>query len=175
MGVMGRSVTSLGIAVVSAALALVVVTQTGCGGDGQRAVRAASTTSVHVSAPAVRPAMPPRPYARPAGAVRVTSSAQLSAALSNGRREAIVLAPGVYDNSRPFSDRDGDRLYAERLGRAVLKTGIVLGSNEGPAGASIRGLTFDVTDRAKTLHGSIVHVWGSASHASVRDTRLNGH
>jgi hypothetical protein len=105
----------------------------------------------------------------------VSSSSDLAAALANGRREAIVLAPGVYDNPRPFADRDGDRLYAARLGRAVLKAGVVLGANAGPPGASIRGLTFNVRDRAKTLHGAIVHVWGSASHASVLDTRFYGH
>jgi hypothetical protein len=150
-------------------LALLAVLQAGCAGEPKRAAAVpASTTSVAVAAPPVRPPARPRPYALPAGAVRVSSSAELGAALSNGRREAIVLAPGVYDSARPFSDRDGDRLYAERLGRAILKTGMVLGANEGPPGASIRGLTFNVTNPAKTLHGSIVHVWGSATHASSR-------
>ena len=82
--------------------------------------------------------------------------------------------PGTYDNPKPFADREGDRLYAARLGAAVLRAGVVLGANEGPPGASIRGLRFDVSDPAKTLNGAIVHVWGSASHASVRDTRLDG-
>lgn len=176
MGVTGRSITSLGIGLIVASLALLAVVQAGCADEPKRAAAVpASTTSVDVAAPAVRPPARPRPYALPAGALRVSSSAELATALSNGRRETIVLAPGVYDNSRPFSDRDGDRLYAERLGRAVLKTGVVLGANEGAPGASIRGLTFDVTDPAKTLHGSIVHVWGSATHASVLDTRLYGH
>jgi hypothetical protein len=176
MGVTGRSITSLGIGLTAASLALLAVMQAGCAGEPKRAAAVpASTTSVDVAAPAVRPPARPRPYALPAGAVRVSSSAELAAALSNGRREAIVLAPGVYDSARPFSDRDGDRLFAERLGRAILKTGVVLGANEGPPGASIRGLTFNVTNPAKTLHGSIVHVWGSATHASVLDTRLYGH
>jgi hypothetical protein len=39
----------------------------------------------------------------------------------------------------------------------------------------IRGLTFNVADPAKTLEGAVVHVWGSAAHAAVLDTRLNGH
>jgi hypothetical protein len=175
MGVMGRSVTSLGIAVVVASLVLLAVTQAGCGAETRRASEPASTTSVNIAPPVVQRPLRPRPYALPAGAVRVSSSAELASALSNGRREAIVLAPGVYDNARPFSDRDGDRLFAERLGRAVLKAGVVLGANEGLPGASIRGLTFNVTDPHKTLHGSIVHVWGSASAASVLDTRLYGH
>jgi hypothetical protein len=110
----------------------------------------------------------------PLGARLVSSSQELVAAIANGRREAIVLAPGVYDNARPFADRDGDQLYAARLGRAVFRAGVVLGANGGPPGASLRGLTFDVVDRAKTLEGAIVHVWGSASHASVLDTRLYG-
>jgi hypothetical protein len=161
---------------VAAAAGLFAATQAGCGADEPKSAAVpASTTSVNVAPPHVRQPVRPRPYALPTGALLVSSSSDLAAALANGRREAIVLAPGVYDNPRPFADRDGDRLYAARLGRAVLKAGVVLGANAGPPGASIRGLTFNVRDRAKTLHGAIVHVWGSASHASVLDTRFYGH
>jgi len=172
---MGRSVTTLGLAVVVGALALLAVAQAGCGGDTERAAQPTSTTSVKLTPPTVRLPGRPRRYAVPAGAVRVSTSAELQSALTNGRREAIVLGPGIYDDARPFADRDGDQLFAARLGSVVLKTGIVLGSNEGAPGASIRGLVFNVTDPRKTLQGSIVHVWGSASHASVLDTRLYGH
>ena len=173
---MRRSVTSLGIALVAAAAGLFAATQAGCGADGTKSAAVpADTTSVHVASPQVRQPARPRPYTVPVNALLVSSSSELAAALANGHREAIVLAPGVYDNPRPFADRDGDRLYAARLGRAVLKAGVVLGANAGAPGASIRGLTFNVRDPAKTLHGAIVHVWGSASHASVLDTRLYGH
>jgi hypothetical protein len=111
----------------------------------------------------------------PRQALHVSSSQGLAAALADDRRETIVLTPGVYDNSRPFVDRDGDRIYASRLGRAVLRAGIVLGSNDGPPGALIRGLTFSVADPSKTLDGAIVHVWGSAAYASVLDIRIDGH
>jgi len=173
---MGRSVTSLGIALVAAAAGLFAATQAGCGADEpESAAVPASTASVNVATPQARRPARPRPYTVPPDALVVSSSPDLAAALSNGRRESIVLAPGVYDNPRPFADRDGDRLYAALPGRAVLKAGVVLGANAGPPGASIRGLTFNVRDRAKTLHGAIVHVWGSASHASILDTRLYGH
>jgi hypothetical protein len=173
---MGRIVTSLGIALVAAAAGVFAATQAGCGADDrQNAAVPAATTSVHVALPQVRQPARPRPYSVPVNALLVSSSSELAAALANGHPEAIVLAPGVYDNSRPFADRDGDQLYAARLGRAVLKAGVVLGANAGAPGASIRGLTFNVRDPAKTLHGAIVHVWGSASHASVLDTRLYGH
>lgn len=173
---MGRSVTSLGIALVAAAAGLFAATQAGCGADEpEGATTPTSTTSVHVALPAVRQPARPRPYTVPVNALLVSSSSELAAALANGRREAIVLAPGVYDNPQPFADRDGDQLYAARLGRAVLKAGVVLGANAGAPGASIRGLTFNVRDPAKTLHGAIVHVWGSAAHASVLDTRFYGH
>jgi hypothetical protein len=173
---MGRSVTFLGIGLVAAAAGLFAATQAGCGADeSESAAVPASTTSVNVAPPRVRQPARPRPYVVPIGALLVSSSSDLAAALANGRREAIVLAPGVYDNSRPFADRDGDRLYAARPGRAVLKAGVVLGANAGAPGASIRGITFNVRDPAKTLHGAIVHVWGSASHASVLDTRFYGH
>ena len=173
---MGRSVTSLGIATVVACVAILAATEAGCASQPQRAARAGAqeTRSVDLSPPVVRRPALPRPYAIPVGAREVSTSAELLAALSDGQREAIVLAPGVYDNARPFADREGDRLYAAGLGRAVFKAGVVLGANAGPPGASLRGLTFDVRQRAKTLEGAIVHVWGSALHASVLDTRLYG-
>jgi hypothetical protein len=161
---------SLGIVTVFACLALLVAVEAGCAAQAERAAG-----SVELASPSVRPPAPPRQYAVPAGARAVSSSEELSAALADGRTEALVLEPGAYDNPRPFADREGDRLYAARLGKVVLRAGIVLGANAGPAGASIQGLSFDVSDRAKTLHGAIVHIWGSASHASVLDTRLYGH
>src|SRR5512144_1940882 len=151
MGVIGRSVTSLGIVTVVASLALLAVAQVGCASEPETAGRATSTTSVNLTPPVARRPAAPRPYVVPLDARLVSSSQELVAALANGRREAIVLAPGVYDNARPFADRDGDRLYAARLGRAVFRAGVVLGANGGPPGASLRGLTFNVVDRAKTL------------------------
>jgi hypothetical protein len=164
---------SLGIVTVVACLALLAVAETGCAEKPERGEEA-STKSVELQPRAARLPARPRPYSLPAGAQAVSSSRELVAALTDGRREAIVLAPGTYDNPGPFADREGDRLYAARLGTAVFKAGVVLGGNSGPPGASIRGLSFDVSDPAKTLNGAIVHVWGSASHASVRDTRLGG-
>jgi hypothetical protein len=155
---------------VVACLALLVAGETGCAARAER-----TAASVELAPPSVRLPAPPRPYAVPAGARAVSTSEELTAALADGRREALVLGPGTYDNPRPFADRDGDRLYAARLGKVVLRAGIVLGANAGRAGASIQGLSFDVSAAAKTLHGAIVHVWGSASHASVLDTRLYGH
>jgi hypothetical protein len=174
MGVIGSSVMSLGVVTVVACLALLVAVESGCAAQAERATKA-STASVELAPPSVRLPARPRPYAVPAGARAVSSSRELSAALADGRSENVVLEAGTYDNPRPFADREGDRLYAARLGKVVLRAGIFLGSNTGRPGASIRGLTFDVSDPAKTLHGAIVHVWGSASHASVLDTRLYGH
>ena len=173
MGVIGSSVMSLGVVTVVACVALLAAAETGCAAKPVRAVEA-STKRVELEPPAVRLPARPRPYDVPAGARAVASSRELVAALTDGRREAIVLAPGTYDNPKPFADREGDRLYAARVGTAVFKAGVVLGANGGAPGASIRGLRFDVSDPAKTLDGAIVHVWGSASHASVRDTRLDG-
>ena len=123
----------------------------------------------------VRSPRAPSGYAVPRNALRVSSSAQLENALADGRTETIVLSPGVYDAPRPFADREGDRILASRLGRAVLRAGFVLGGNNGPPGALIRGLTFSVRDPRKTLDGDVVHVWGSAASASVLDTRIDGH
>ena len=175
MSVIGSSVMSLGIVTVAACVALLAATGTGCAAKPKVEPAAkASAKSVELEPPAARLPARPRPYTVPAAAQAVSSSRELVAALTDGRPEAIVLAPGIYDNPRPFADRDGDQLYAARLGSAVFKAGVVLGSNSGPPGASIRGLRFDVSDPAKTLDGAIVHVWGSASHASVYDTWLAG-
>jgi hypothetical protein len=154
--------------------------QTGCAGADRSAGTARASNShariASATLPRIKVKRPvaPSAYHVPRRALRVASSRQLVAALANGRQETIVLAPGRYDNRSAFSDRDGDRLYAARLGAAVFRAGIVLGANEGPPGASIRGLRFKVSDPRKTLHGAIVHVWGSAAHASVLDTSLEG-
>jgi hypothetical protein len=176
MSVIGKSLTTVGVVGGLLCLGLLAIAQAGCGeDDGSAAQAPSSTTSMTVALSGVRRPLAPRAYALPPGALTVSSSQELAAALSDGRREAIVLAPAIYDNPRPFSDGEGDQLYASRLGGAVFRAGIVLGSNAGPPGALIRGLTFSVRDPAKTLEGSIVHVWGSAAHASVLDTRLEGH
>jgi hypothetical protein len=118
---------------------------------------------------------PPAPYRVPAGAVRVRNSQQLVRALSRPRARAIVLADGVYDHDEPFYVRHGNRLYAERVGQAVLRAGIVLGANRGRDFPLLRGLRFDVRDPGRTLDGDVVHVWGSASRAHVLDTTIVGH
>ena len=161
-------------------MAVVAISQTGCAGSGltgvdDRAAKAThQSTSVDLMPPRVRLPAAPAPYRLPPQALRVSSSAQLRSALANHRTDTIVLAPGTYDNDRPFTDRDGDRLYAERLGRAVFTAGVVIGANEGPSGALLRGIRFDVKNPAKTFDGAIVHVWGSATHAAVLDTWLDG-
>jgi hypothetical protein len=178
MGVIATSTLSLGIALGVACIGLFAASEAGCTSASDRVPGAAgttSTTSDPVELSRVRRPRPPAPYAIPREALRVSSSAGLRAALSNGRRDTIVLAPGVYDNSEEFADREGDRIYASRLGRAVLRAGIVLGGNNGPPGALIRGLNFSVRDPRKTLHGDVVHVWGSASGARVLDTWIDGH
>src|ERR1041385_8228467 len=174
MGVIAASITSLGLATGVACVVLVAVGETGCAGaTAKLRPGTTSTTRAPVLLSPVRRPRPPAPYAVPRHALRVTSSSQLASALSDGRREAIVLAPGIYDAEHPFADREGDQIYASRLGRSVLRAGIVLGGNSGPPGGLIRGLTLSVSDPRKTLHGDAIHVWGSAANASVLDTDRN--
>jgi hypothetical protein len=179
MVVNGKTAAALGIAS-GLVLVLLVVSEAGCAGSSSSVRREPATAAQHISsaklpAVAVNRPLAPAPYRLPRGALRVSSSRQLLAALADRRRQAIVLAPGTYNNSAPFFDRDGDRIYASAPGKAVLRAGIVLGANEGPAGAAIRGLRFSVATRSKTFDGAIVHVWGSARHAAVLDTWLDGH
>jgi hypothetical protein len=83
--------------------------------------------------PAVVPPAAPAPYSLPSGAVRVTTSAELLTALQGAARD-IVLADGAYDNPGPFFDYGAHHFYAEHLGGAVLRAGVVIGSNPGPGG-----------------------------------------
>ena len=113
-------------------------------------------TSSTVQAP-----IPPSSYSIPAGAVTVTSSSGLISALNSSTARDIVLADGVYDNSVAFENSNGHRLYAQHLGGAVIKAGLVMGSNYGAPGGSVQGVVFDVSDPAKVLGGGIVHIWGA--------------
>ena len=133
-----------------------------------------SSTAATVTPPEPAPPKPPARYRLPKGAARVSSSAQLVAALVNPGRRDIVLAPGEYDHARPFANTFGHRIYAARPGKAILRAGISIGARSGGSGAQVRGVVFDVRDRAKTLHGAIVEVWGSATNAQVLDTVLRG-
>jgi len=126
------------------------------------------------TAPAVRPAQPAR-YHVPRGAVRVSSSGELRRALAAHRRRAIVLAPGTYGGRRPFANPHGHRLYAARLGRAVLTAGLSLGGNEGPGGGLVRGLVFDIRDARRTVEGAAILIWGTGEGSRILDTTLRGH
>jgi hypothetical protein len=175
MGRIAKISKSLGV-ITGLACVGVLVAGVGHGAAGETAGGHSrkSTASAAVTLKPVRRPRPPARYAVPAGARHVGSSAQLRAALSDRRQETIVLAPGVYDNPRPFVDSEGDRIYSARLGGAVFTAGIVLGGNYGPPGALIRGLTFDVDDPSKAFQGAEVLVWGTARGAAVLDTRLDG-
>lgn len=118
---------------------------------------------------------PPAPYRLPATAVRVHNSSQLERALAHGRSRNIVLAAGVYDHREPFYVRHGNRLYAARLGQAVLHAGIALGANSGGAAPLLRGLRFDVRDPRRTINDNVIHVWGTGSRARILDTTIAGH
>jgi hypothetical protein len=166
---------ALGVGVPALGGVFLLASQAGSSGSPSRTDRSNSErTEASLAVVSVRRPTAPSPYRVPTHALRVSSSRELVTALARHSSTDIVLAPGVYDNARPFSDRYGHRLYAARLGRVVLKAGIVLGANEGPGGALVRGIRFDVARSAKTLHGAIIHVWGSARNAHVLDTWLDG-
>jgi hypothetical protein len=119
------------------------------------------------------PVVAPSPYVPPATAVTVYSSAQLNQALASPAAD-IVVADGVYDNSGPFLNPNGDRIYAQHLGGAIFRAGFVMGGNWGPGHGLLRGLAFDVSNPSKVLAGSIVHVWGTGTGTQVLDTTFEG-
>jgi hypothetical protein len=132
---------------------------------------AAPTPGVRTAAPPTAPS----PYTPPAGAVMVSTSAALERALAVERSSDIVLADGVYDNDEPFVNAFGHRVHAARLGGAVLRAGFIMGHNWGPGNGMLRGLLFDVSDPGKTLHGDIVHVWGTGKGSRLLDLTFDGH
>lgn len=141
----------------------VVLRATGAGGTAT-ATRTwtvvAPPTPVDVNPTAPAAPRPPAAYVVPAGAIRVTTAAELQAALATTPARDIVLADGRYETSGWFSNREGHRLYAERLGGAVLASGLEIGASWGSGGAVVQGITFDVSSLAKTFQGALVHVWG---------------
>lgn len=138
-----------------------------------------STATTTTTTPAPSPSgvaapQAPSPYAPPAGALYVRSSAELTGALAQSNRD-IVLADGTYAKSGPFVNAGGNRLYAEHVGGALLTSGLVVGGNSAVAGSIVRGIIFDVSSAAATLQGSIVHVWGPGGvNAQILDCVFRG-
>jgi hypothetical protein len=163
---MGRGARTALAALVAAVLAATSAT----------AARSGSPRGTYnIKASTVAPAAP-RSYAIPAGAVAVSTAAQLQAELAKPTAENIVLADGTYSAPSAFSDRNGHHLFAAHLGRAVLQAGIVLGGNFGHTGGSIQGLAFDISDAGAVDDNSIVDVWGAMGvNIAVRDTTFDGH
>jgi hypothetical protein len=124
-------------------------------------------------APPVRPA-PPTRYRAPRGAIRVSTSGQLHAALTSAARRTIVLAAGAYESRRPFLNPHGHRIYAARRGRAVLRAGLSLGGNTGRPGAVVRGVVIDIDDARRTVDGAAIAVWGTGRDVRIVDTTLRG-
>ena len=125
------------------------------------------------TAPPVRPA-PPARYHVPRGAMRVSTSRQLHAALASAARRTIVLAAGAYESRRPFLNPHGHRIYAARRGRAVLRAGLSLGGNAGRSGALVRGVVVDIDDARRTVDGAAIAVWGTGRDVRILDTVLRG-
>jgi hypothetical protein len=117
---------------------------------------------------------PPSDYKISPSAVRVATSAELVRALLRPEATDIVLAEGVYDGPGPFMNLRGHRLYAARVGGAVLRAGLSVGANSGPPGGAVQGVVFDVRDTEKTVQGAELLVWGTARHAAVLDVEFRG-
>lgn len=116
----------------------------------------------------------PSAYAIPPGAVSVSNSAGLLAALAATTPRDIVLASGVYDHAGAFDNANGHRLYSATLGGAVLRAGLSMGGS-GPGNGLVQGVTFDVSDPSKTLLNGIVNIWGTGRGARILDSTFYGH
>ncbi|HYN38812.1 MAG TPA: hypothetical protein VES39_06155, partial [Rhodospirillales bacterium] len=137
--------------------------------------------SVH-AAPVAPPA-PPSAYSVPAGAVVVSTGSQLAAELAKTTPRDIVLRDGTYTAASFFSSACGHRIYAQNLGRAVLTSGLSIGSDGCGEGAIVRGLSFAITDPKKAVVSwtpvsandtSVIETWGGARRARLLDISIAG-
>jgi len=118
----------------------------------------------------------PAAYAIPDGALSVSNTPDLLAALAAGTPQDIVLAPGVYDNGGPFVNANGHRLYSSRLGGAVFHAGLVIGGESGPGGGLVQGVSFDVSDPARISDRALISTWGPGGvGARILDSTFYGH
>lgn len=135
-----------------------------------------SAASSAVTARLPAPVIAPSGYTVPAGALSVSNSAELRAALAGSTPRDIVLTSGVYENAGAFDNPNGHRVYSAVLGGAILRAGLVMGGNGGAGNALVRGVTFDVSDPAKASFNAIVNVWGSSGRgARILDSTFYGH
>ena len=91
-----------------------------------------------------------------------------NAAVRSCSRRGPTAAAAVPQPARPPALRGATRA-------AVLTAGLSLGGNEGPGGGLVRGLVFDVGDRARTVDGAAIVVWGTGRGSRILDTTLRGH
>jgi hypothetical protein len=159
---------------VGLAAAGAVLLVTVAGGNGGSREPGAGETVVR-ERPRLSPPARPERYRAPQAAVTVSTSKAFRRALAARRRTSIVLAPGTYRSRRPFLNPRGHRIYSARLGQAVLRAGLSLGGNEGPGGALVRGVTFDVADPRRAVDGAAIAVWGTGRRSRILDTTLRGH
>jgi hypothetical protein len=117
------------------------------------------------------PPEPPATYNLPAGALHVSNSGDLESALADASASNIVLADGTYDHSSYFKANAGHRLWAEHLGGARLKAGILF--DQAPGGG-VHGLRFDIADPGKTSGGAIVRTARSGNRLAVTDSWFEG-
>ena len=137
--------------------------------------RLSQPAALAVVKPAEARAAQPARYSVPKPFVRVRTSAQLRSALARRTPRTIVLNAGTYDADEAFVNANGHSLYAGALGKAVLTTGLSMGSNDGQPGGTVRGLVFDVRDSDKTATGAAVNVWGDgAAGVQLLDLRVRG-
>jgi hypothetical protein len=156
----------LGLAAVAVAVVL-------AGGDEQSSDPGAAQLGTRMARP-VQPS-PPAGYRVPRRAKRVSTAGELRRALAVRNRTAIVLAPGTYGGRRPFLNEYGHRIYAARLGRAVLRAGLSMGGNLGRGGGRVRGVVVDVAQRRRTVDGAAIAVWGTGRRSEILDTAVRGH
>jgi hypothetical protein len=139
--------------------------------DGPSAPRSSTAAAGSAAVPTrmTLPQAPRQGYTIPKGARRVRTSAGLERALA-GRRVDIVLEDGTYAGDSAFR-AGGRRLYARHVGKAVIATGVDLGSSRG-AGGQLYGVKVVVASEGQLApnDGAVTTGVGSI----IQDVEIDG-
>jgi hypothetical protein len=112
---------------------------------------------------------PPQTYSLPVNYVSVSTTAEFIAAFTSATAEDIVLHDGIYENIGAVSAGAARRIWAQTLGKAVIKFGLGFSVS----GCEVHGITFNVDSSSRTTPGAIID--GTVNEAEWAGARVLGY
>ena len=111
-----------------------------------------------------------------ANAVTVSSSSELETELAKVTKQTILVQDGIYSSLSYFNNKCNHDIIAVNVKQVTFTSGLVVGGNScNPGqGTEISGIKFDVSDHARVLHDSVIHVWGTGDETAIVDVEIDG-